>query len=89
MDPAPLPSSGSLTSGVKVRKGNGKVKHKTAASRFNRSLSRVRQWRRRWRHEPVAWQQQQLSRGLHGHYAYYLITGNYQALSSFRQVTWE
>lgn len=74
----------------KSRKGNWVVKRKTAASRFTRSLSRVRQWCRRWRHEPVAWQQRQLSRGLCGHYAYYGITGNYQALSNFhRQVTRE
>jgi group II intron reverse transcriptase/maturase len=74
----------------KSRKGNWVVKRKTAASRFTRSLSRVRQWCRRWRHEPVAWQQRQLSRGLRGHYAYYGITGNYQALSNFhRQVTRE
>jgi len=59
----------------KSRKGNWVVKRKTASSRFTRSLSRVRQWCRRWRHEPVAWQQRQLSRGLRGHYAYYGITG--------------
>jgi RNA-directed DNA polymerase len=74
----------------KSRKGNWVVKRKTAASRFTRSLSRVREWCRRWRHEPVPWQQRQLSRGLRGHYAYYGITGNYQALSNFhRQVTRE
>jgi RNA-directed DNA polymerase len=74
----------------KSRKGNWVVKRKTAASRFTRSMSRVREWCRRWRHEPVPWQQRQLSRGLRGHYAYYGITGNYQALSNFhRQVTRE
>jgi RNA-directed DNA polymerase len=74
----------------KSRKGNWVVKRKTAASRFTRSLSRVRQWCRRWRHEPVPWQQRQLSRSLRGHYAYYGVTGNYQALSNFhRQVTRE
>lgn len=74
----------------KSRKGNWVVRRKTAASRFTRSLSRVREWCRRWRHEPVPWQQRQLSRGLRGHYAYYGITGNYQALSNFhRQVTRE
>jgi len=74
----------------KSRKGNWVVKRKTAASRFTRSLSRTREWCRRWRHEPVPWQQRQLSRGLSGHYAYYGITGNYQALNNFhRQVTRE
>jgi hypothetical protein len=38
----------------------------------------------------VPWQQRQLSRSLRGHYAYYGVTGNYQALSNFhRQVTRE
>ncbi len=74
----------------KSRKGNWVVKRKTASSRFTRSLSRVRQWCRRWLHEPVPWQQRQLSRSLRGHYAYYGIMGNYQALNNFhRQVTRE
>lgn len=74
----------------KSRKGNWAVKRKTAASRFTRSLSRVRQWCRRCRHEPVAWQQRQLSRSLRGHYAYYGITGNFRSLTNFhRQVTRE
>ena len=74
----------------KSRKGNWVVKRKTAASRFTRSLSRVRQWCRRCRHEPVAWQQRQLSRSLLGHYAYYGVTGNFRSLTNFhRQVTRE
>jgi RNA-directed DNA polymerase len=72
------------------RKGAWVVKRKTATSRFSRSLSRVRQWCRRWRHQPVAWQQRQLSQGLRGHYAYYGITGNYRALNNFHlEVTQE
>jgi group II intron reverse transcriptase/maturase len=72
------------------RKGSWVVKRKTAASRFTRSLFRVRQWCRRRRHEPVPWQQRQLSQTLRGHYAYYGITGNYRALNNFlRQVTRE
>jgi group II intron reverse transcriptase/maturase len=69
------------------RKGNWVVKRKTAASRLTRSLSRIRQWCRRWRHEPVPWQQHRLSLSLCGHYSYYGITGNYKALGNFyRQV---
>lgn len=72
------------------RKGNWLVKRKTAASRLTQSLSRVRQWCRRRRHEPVAWQQHRLSLSLCGHYSYYGITGNYKALDNFyRQVTRE
>lgn len=72
------------------RKGNWVVKCKTAASRLTQSLSRVRQWCRRWRHQPVPWQQHRLTLSLRGHYAYYGITGNYRALDNFyRQVTRE
>lgn len=74
----------------KSRKGAWVVKRKTATSRFTRALSRVRQLCRRWRHEPVPWQQSCLSRSLRGHYAYYGITGNYRALNNFHlQVTRE
>jgi group II intron reverse transcriptase/maturase len=74
----------------KSRKGNWAVKRKTAASRLTRSLCKVREWCRRRLHEPVPWQQRQLSRALRGHYAYYGITGNYRALNNFhRQVTRE
>jgi hypothetical protein len=74
----------------KSRKSTWVIKRKTAANRFTRSLCRVRQWCRRWRHEPVAWQQHQLSRRLSGHYAYYGIMGNFRALNNFhRQVTRE
>jgi RNA-directed DNA polymerase len=67
----------------KSRKGRRMVQRKTAATRLTRSLSRVRQWCRRWRHSPVSWQQRQLSLGLRGHYAYYGIMGNYRALNSY------
>lgn len=67
----------------KSRKGRWMVQRKTDTTRLTRALSRVRQWCRRWRHSPVSWQQQQLSLGLRGHYAYYGITGNYRALNSY------
>jgi group II intron reverse transcriptase/maturase len=72
------------------RQGSWVLKRKTAASRFTRSMDRVRLWCRRWRHEPVAWQWRQLSRRLDGYYAFYGITGNYRALNNYyRQVTRE
>jgi group II intron reverse transcriptase/maturase len=72
------------------RTGAWVVKRKTASSRFDRVMRRVRKWCRRWRHKKVSWQRQQLSKGLQGHYAYYGITGNYSALNNlYRQVTRE
>lgn len=67
----------------KSRKGRWMVQRKTDTTRLTRALSRVRQWCRHWRHSPVSWQQQQLSLGLRGHYAYYGIMGNYRALNSY------
>lgn len=72
------------------KRGSWVVKRTTAASRFARSMNRVREWCRRRRHEPLVVQQRQLSRRLHGHYGYYGIIGNFRALDNFyRQVTRE
>ncbi|MFH2113597.1 MAG: group II intron reverse transcriptase/maturase [Spirochaetota bacterium] len=65
-------------------KGNWVVQRKTASERFRRSLKRISQWCREHRHFPLEEQQQVLSRKLRGHFAYFGITGNSYALSSFR-----
>jgi group II intron reverse transcriptase/maturase len=65
-------------------KGNWVVKRKTAAKRFSRTLKRMNQWLRKVRHEPVAWQHGRLSKALAGHYSYFGITGNGQALKRLR-----
>ena len=65
-------------------RGNWVVKRKTASSRLSRALRSIAQWCRWNRHQPVGEQQQTLSQKLRGHFAYYGITGNYQALSRFR-----
>ena len=67
----------------KSRKGNPVVKRKTSSSRFRRALGRIADWCRQHRHEPVAAQHRDLCRKLHGHYAYYGITGNARALRRF------
>lgn len=67
------------------KRGSWVIKRKTAPSRLTRSLHRVQQWCRQWRHAPIAWQQQQLGRRLRGHYAYYGIINNYRALGNFLQ----
>jgi group II intron reverse transcriptase/maturase len=65
------------------RKGGWVVCRKTSTSRLSRALRNIKQWCRRYRHEPVAWQHTQLSRKLRGHYAYYGITGNGRSLGRF------
>jgi RNA-directed DNA polymerase len=68
---------------AKSRKGYWVVKQKTARDRFQRALKRVADWCRRHRHEPVREQWTALKRKLLGHFGYFGITGNYQALCSF------
>ena len=66
------------------RQGNWVVKRRTAGDRFTRAVRAVGEWCRRNRHQPIAEQQQALSRKLHGHFGYYGITGNANSLSRFR-----
>ena len=66
------------------RKGRWVVKRKTAKERLSRALRTVGQWCRMNRHKSVSEQHAALSRKLRGHYGYYGITGNAQALARFR-----
>ena len=66
------------------RKGRWVVKRKTAKDRLSRALRAIGQWCRTHRHWKLRDQQAALSRKLRGHYAYYGITGNFQALHRFR-----
>ncbi|MCB9601185.1 MAG: group II intron reverse transcriptase/maturase [Sandaracinus sp.] len=65
------------------RRGKGVIKRRTSPSRFSRALRRVREWCRDNRHRPIAEQRKELERKLRGHYGYYGITGNFDALSRF------
>jgi hypothetical protein len=65
-------------------RGNWVVKRKTASRRLSRAVRSIAQWCRDHRHLPLGEQQQTLSQKLHGHFAYYGITGNSTALSAFR-----
>ena len=67
----------------KTLKGNLAVKRKTAKDRFGRSLRKVVQWCRNNRHLPIGVQHQSLIRKLRGHYQYYGVIGNRQALTRF------
>jgi group II intron reverse transcriptase/maturase len=69
----------------KSRRGTWVVKRKTASNRLSRAIRSVAQWCRLNRHRPLGQQQQTLNQKLRGHYAYYGITGNAQALSAFRK----
>jgi RNA-directed DNA polymerase len=66
------------------RRGRWIIKRKTAKDRLCRSLKRVTLWCRQHRHNALAEQHDALCRKLKGHYGYYGITGNIQALNKFR-----
>jgi RNA-directed DNA polymerase len=66
------------------RRGFWVVKRTTAQGRLSGALKRMAQWCRLHRHDPLEAQQQTLSQKLHGHFAYYGITGNGFAIQSFR-----
>lgn len=65
------------------RKGKWIVKRRTAKDRLSRGLRRVSEWCRVHRHHPVGMQQRKLAQKLHGHYSYFGITPNYEAICSF------
>jgi group II intron reverse transcriptase/maturase len=65
----------------RTRTGGWTVKTQTASSRVRRTITRIDDWCRRHRHDPIPEQQATLSRKLRGHYNYYARPGNYYALS--------
>src|SRR5512135_389867 len=67
------------------RRGRWVVKRKTSKSRFRRGLAAMAQWCRMNRHRALADQHQALSQKLRGHFAYYGITGNADALNRFQR----
>jgi RNA-directed DNA polymerase len=67
------------------RRGSWVVKRKTAASRSRRTLKRLSDWCRRNRHQPVAWQHARIVKALRGHYNYFGIIGNWEALDRLRR----
>jgi len=66
------------------RKGRWVVKRQTARNRFTRAVDAIAQWCRKHRHELVEEQHRTLTNKLRGHFGYYGITGNYDALERFR-----
>ena len=65
------------------RKGRPVVKRKTASDRLTRALTKIAEWCRRHRHQPLSQQHATLKQKFQGHYNYYGITGNSASLSKF------
>jgi hypothetical protein len=72
---------------ARSRSGGWVVKRKTATDRFRRSLARVAQWCKAHRHDPIREQRAALARKLNGHFGYFGLIGNYEALARFRYET--
>jgi len=66
-------------------KGYWVVKLKTAKDRFTRAVRSIDRWCHDNRHLSLAEQQHKLNQKLRGHYAYYGVTGNSDAMNRFRQ----
>ena len=69
---------------AKSRGGFWVIKRKTAKSRFTRAVKRIKEWLREHRHTAIQEQCRILGLKLKGHYGYYGITGNSQALVRFK-----
>lgn len=67
------------------RRGTMVVRQTTMRTRFTRGLERIREWCRQHRHLPIAQQHKLLVLKLRGHYNYYGLTGNQEALTRFRE----
>jgi RNA-directed DNA polymerase len=70
---------------ARSRNGYWVVKRKTAADRFRRALKRTADWCRSHRHDPVREQWAALRQKVSGHFAYFAVIGNSQALYTFRR----
>jgi group II intron reverse transcriptase/maturase len=68
---------------ARSRNGYWVVKLKTAKDRFTRAVRNIDHWCRDHRHLPIGEQHNKLNEKLHGHYAYYGVTGNSAALTRF------
>jgi group II intron reverse transcriptase/maturase len=67
------------------RKGKWVVRRRTAKDRFRRTLRRIAEWCRTHRHDDVEMQHRALARMLSGHYAYFGVMSNGDALSRLRE----
>jgi len=68
-----------------TRKRGWVIRRRTSRKRLTRSLKAISQWCRENLHEPMRVQVEALGRKLKGHFGYYGITGNYDALQRYRE----
>jgi RNA-directed DNA polymerase len=66
------------------RKGRWVPRFKTRGVKLRDAISRIAEWCRRHRHDPVKEQHAALSRRLNGHYNFYGVNGNLRSLKRLR-----
>jgi RNA-directed DNA polymerase len=71
----------------KSRQGRSVIKRKTAKDRLARTLMRMEQWCKKYRHLPMLMQHRALNQKLRGHYGYFGITGNIRCLNQVLERT--
>ena len=67
------------------RKGQARLKRRTARKKFRSSVKRVAEWCKKNRHRRVGEQFKRLNAKLRGYYHYYGVNGNYDSLNEFFQ----
>ena len=65
------------------RKGQARLKRRTAAKKFRNSVRRAAEWCKEHRHLRLAEQFKRLNAKLRGYYNYYGVNGNYESLKEF------
>jgi hypothetical protein len=68
---------------ARARNGKWVIRRRTMKGRFRRGLRGIAEWCRKHRHDSLAVQQRGLAQKLRGHYAYYGLIGNADALWRF------
>ena len=67
---------------AKSLKGNWVIKRKTASQKVRRAIVAMREWCRKNRHKPLAWQRNILASKLRGHFQYFGIRYNMRAMET-------
>lgn len=70
-----------------TRQGKDTVKRRTDRKRLKRAYAEITEWCRKYRHRRIWKQQETIKQKLRGHYNYYGIIGNYQAIEQFYKTT--
>lgn len=69
---------------ARSKRGTWVVRLRTAPERLSRALRNVREWCRRHCHEKVEEQRDGLAAMMRGHFGYFGVTGNFEAIDRYR-----